>query len=398
MRDASTRAIPGVLVSCLQDETGFRFTTATNDRGRFQITVPAGHYTLVVSRSGFGAAERMDVQVPAQGIARTDFELEPSSRRDTIIVADTISPRPLAQDDGAVVLAPSDWNGLPQNDRTVTGLLTLVPGAIITPANGGEPGQISSLGARSNTNSYTVDGVSGNNSVSNGGWPSFLPGGTLPAMTALGTTHNLAVFDDVEEVRSQAHGLSPENMTSAGGNIAIRTRSGTNQWHGSVFAANRPEAASAADWFANAYSAYRIPRNTSRMEEEGAAAGGPLQRDRTFFFFSAERLDLEQAYTWATTVPSMTARLLAPTILLPFLDAFPVPNGPGTASFGISELVGSSLRPASLTAGNVRFDRALRPRTRAFCAWRTLRGVRADSRRWRFPDTDDRDCCPWPDA
>ena len=246
----------------------------------------------------------------------------------------------MAQDDGAVVLTQSEWNGLPQNDRTVTGLLTLVPGVIITPANGGEPGQVSSLGARSNSNSYTVDGVSGNNSVSNGGWPSFLPGGKLPAMTALGTTHNLAVFEDVEEVRSQAQGLSPENMTSPGGNIAIRTRSGTNQWHGSVFAANRPEAASAADWFANAYSAYRIPRNTSRMEEEGAASGGPLQRDRTFVFFSAERLDLRQAYTWATTVPSITARLLAPTILLPFLDAFPVPNGPGTATFGISELVG----------------------------------------------------------
>ena len=189
-------------------------------------------------------------------------------------------------------------------------------------------------------------------------------------------------------MRSQAHGLSPENMTSAGGNIAIRTRSGTNQWHGSVFAANRPEAASAADWFANAYSAYSIPRNTSRMEEEGAAAGGPLQRDRTFFFFSAERLDLRQAYTWATTVPSLTARLLAPTSLLPFLDAFPVPNGPGTASFGISELVGSSLRPASLTAGMcVSIVRSCLD-SGLFCAWRTpLRGVRAASLRCRSPNT-----------
>lgn len=366
VRDASTRVIPGVQVSCLQEETGFRFTTATNDRGQFQITVPAGHYSLVVTRSGFRAAERMDVEVLPRGKAWTDFQLEPGSRRDVITVTDTISPRPLALDDGAVVLAQSDADGLPQNDRTVTGLLTLAPGAIITPANGGEPGQVSSLGARSNSNSYTVDGVSGNNSVSNGGWPSFLPGGKLPAMTALGTTHNLANFEDLEEIRSQPQGLSPENMISPGGNIAIRTRSGTNQWHGSAFAANRPDAAGAADWFANAYSAYRIPRSTSRMEEEGGALGGPLQPGRTFFFFSAERLDLRQAYTWATTVPSVTARLLAPTILLPFLDAFPLPNGPGTASFGISELVGSSLRPAVLTTGNVRFDRALQPQTRAF--------------------------------
>jgi hypothetical protein len=366
VRDGSTNVMPGVMVSCLQEETGFRFTTATNGHGKFQLTVPAGHYTLVISRAGFRAAERMGVQVPAKGIARADFQMEPSARRDAITVTDSISPRSLAPDDGATVLTQPDLTGLPQNDRTVSGLLARAPGMIVTPANGGEPGQISSSGARSNSNSYTVDGVSGNNAVSNGGWPSFFPGGKLPAMTALGTTHNLAVFEDVEEVRLQPQGLSPENTTSPGGNIAIRTRSGTNQWHGSVFAANRPEAAGAADWFANAYSAYRVPRNTSGLHEEGAALGGPLQRDRTFVFFSAERVALRQAYTWATTVPSITARLLAPTSLLPFLDAFPLPNGPGTGSFGISELVGSSLRPASLTAGSVRVDRALRPQTEAF--------------------------------
>jgi hypothetical protein len=366
VRDASTNVMPGVMVSCLQEETGFRFTTATNDFGEFQITVPSGHYTLVISRSGFRAAERMGVQVPAKGTARTDFLLEPSSRREVVTVNDTISPRTLAQDDGAVVLTQPDLTGLPQNDRTVSGLLTLAPGVLVTPANAGEPGQISSLGARSNSNSYTVDGVSGNNAVNNGGWPSFLPGGKLPAMTALGTTHNLAVFEDVEQVRLQPDGLSPENTTAPGASIAIRTRSGTNQLHGSMFAANRPEAASAADWFANAYSAYHIPRSTSWLNDQGVAFGGPLQRDRTFFFVSAERLDLRQTYTWATTVPSVTARLLAPISLLPFLNAFPLPNGPSTASFGISELVGSSVRPANLTAGSVRLDRALQPQTRAF--------------------------------
>jgi hypothetical protein len=283
-----------------------------------------------------------------------------------ITVADSIVPRPLAEEDGATVLTRADSTGLPQNDRTVTGMLLLVPSMLITPANGGEPGQISSLGARSNTNSYTVDGVSGNNAVSNGGWPSFLPGGKLPAMTALGTTHTLALFDEMEEVRLQPHSLTPEALGSPGGSIAIRTRSGTSEWHGAVFAANRPEPAAAADWFANAYGAYHIPRNASSMEDEGASLGGPVQKDRTFFFFSAERLDLQQTYTWATTVPSVIARQLAPISLVPFLNQFPLPNGPGTNSFGISELVGSSLRPASLTAGSLRTDRAVSPHTRAF--------------------------------
>lgn len=92
VRDASTNPMPGVLVSCLQEETGFRFTTVTNERGIFQITVPSGHYTVVVSRSGFRAAERMGVDVPAKGTARSDFQLQPNSRKEVITVTDSISP------------------------------------------------------------------------------------------------------------------------------------------------------------------------------------------------------------------------------------------------------------------------------------------------------------------
>src|SRR5689334_4683264 len=104
VRDVSKNAMSAVLVSCLQQETGFRFSTATNEYGRFQITVPSGHYTLVISRSGFRAAERMGVEVPAGGSARTDFQLEPSGRREVITVRDTVSPRSLASDDGSAVL------------------------------------------------------------------------------------------------------------------------------------------------------------------------------------------------------------------------------------------------------------------------------------------------------
>jgi hypothetical protein len=92
------------------------------------------------------------------------------------------------------VLRPDALSSLPLNDRTVTGLMVLAPGMLVTPASGGVPGQISSLGARPNTNRYTVAGVSANNAVAGGGWPSVLPGSRLPSMTALGTTHDLAIF------------------------------------------------------------------------------------------------------------------------------------------------------------------------------------------------------------
>ena len=170
----------------------------------------------------------------------------------------------------------------------MTGLLSLLPDILVTPASRGEPGQFSSAGARPNTNRFSVDGVNGNNAVSGAGWPSFLPGGRLPDMTALGTTHGLAMLDAMQEVRLETQGEGVGAAQTPGANIVIRTRSGTNQIHGLFLRqCAKPQALGANDWFTNRYG---LGNDAPTLNEEGGSIGGPLRRDRTLSFLPVRRV------------------------------------------------------------------------------------------------------------
>lgn len=345
-----------------REETGFQFVAASDCNGEFHLAVPAGHYNIVARRVGFRTVSRLSVVVTAGAIRKVDFELQPGSVFETITVSGLVTPPVETGSRGEIVVRPADLEGLPDIDRTVTGLLREAPGLLFTPANGGEPGQASSLGARPDSNSYLVDGLSANNAVAGGGWPSFLPVASLPAMSALGTTHDLAVLDAIQEVSIDPQGLGAGTNQAAGAIIVIRTKSGTDQLHGSAFGTLRPGALDANDWFANRNG---MGGGINLLTDAGASVGGPLARGRTYFFAAAEFLHLRQDYSWITTVPSALERLLAPAPLQPFLDQFPVPNGP-VLDFGVAELRGSKSYPAGLEAGSVRLDHRLRARTAAF--------------------------------
>jgi len=363
VRDTSQAVVPNSTVSCIQDETGFRFSTTSNGSGDYSLQVPEGHYTVVVRRNSFRAASEMGIVVSARSPQRVDFQLEPAPVSSLLTVTDTPLPRPFAETDGSTLIDPSTLAGLPRSDRTVTGLLFLAPGTLITPANSGEPGQVSVQGARPNTNLFTVDGVSANNAVSGGGWPSFMPGAKLPSLTALGTTHDLALPEEIGELRLQPQSFTPESGAAPGATIAIHTRSGTNRIHASLLYSSRPGTLAANDWFANRIG---MSNQVSRVNDESLSLGGPLRRNRTFFFIAAEKLDLQEAYTWTTTVPSLAARQLAqPASLQAVLKQFPAPNGPNL-TFGLSELVGSKIVPSGLAALNARLDHSFQADTRAF--------------------------------
>jgi len=184
-----------------------------------------------------------------------------------------------------------------------------------------------------------VDGLSANNAIAGGGWPSYFPGAALPSLTALGTTHTLALYDAIDEVRVITEGFDPRTGGAAGAAILVHSKSGTNQFHASAFYAARVPALGANDWFANRN---HLGRAVSNLGDAGISAGGPLRPDRTFFYLSAERLRLRQAYAWTTAVPTVNARLLAPVSLQPLLALFPLPNGPAYLNaFGYAELRGS---------------------------------------------------------
>ena len=197
-----------------------------------------------------------------------------------------------------------------------------------------------------------VDGVSANFGVSAGLAPGQAAAGTLPALSALGNTNNLFSPEAIEEVRILTSTYAPEFGRMPGAQISVITRSGGSEFHGSVFEYFRHEAMDANDWFANSRG---LPRPASRLNDFGGVLGGPVIRNNTFFFFSTQMVRLRQPQVAVTEVPSLSARQNAPAAIKPFLNAFPVPNGP-ERNFGVAEFAASYSDPGRLNATSLRID------------------------------------------
>jgi hypothetical protein len=130
--------------------------------------------------------------------------------------------------------------------------------------------------------------------------------GTTPPVSALGGTNSLVSVDAVQEFRVQTSSYAPEFGRTPGGQISIITRSGTNEFHGTAFEYFRNEALDANDWFANAKKLGKPPL---RQNDFGGVFGGPILRNRTFFFFSYEGLRLRLPQVALTKVrPASGAR------------------------------------------------------------------------------------------
>jgi hypothetical protein len=131
--------MPGASISCIQEETGFRFARRTDFQGNYRMVVPEGHYKVLAYQAGFRGVARLEVFVESGRTQRVDFQLAPESVSDAATVtALTSEITPVFdQEDGAMVFRPGEYSSFPQNDRTITGLMQLTPGMLITPASGG---------------------------------------------------------------------------------------------------------------------------------------------------------------------------------------------------------------------------------------------------------------------
>jgi hypothetical protein len=129
----------------------------------------------------------------------------------------------------------------------------------------------------------------------------------------------------MQEFRIQTSTYAPEFGRTPGAQISIVTRSGTNQFHGEAFDYLRNDIFDANDWFADNKS---LPKPKERQNDFGGTFSGPIFKDRTFFFFSYEGLRLRLPQIALTTVPDMDARQNASTAVQPYLNAYPLPNGP----------------------------------------------------------------------
>lgn len=367
--DPSGRVIVDAEVTIVNDATRVQYSNKTNSEGIYVVpNLQPGQYRLQVSKIGFKTLVKPDIVLNVQDALAINFTLPLGAASETITVE---GGAPLVNTQSASVSTVIDRDfveELPLNGRSFNTLLQLTPGVVIAPVppNGSFPGQFSIAGQRTDANNFTVDGVSANFGVSSTLSPGGSGTGTAQAFSALGGTSSLVSVEALQEFRIETSSFAPEFGRSPGGQVILTTRSGTNDFHGGVYEYFRNTVMDANDWFNDA----RIPptpRAAEHHNDFGGYMGGPIWKDQTFFFVSYEGARLEQPQTAVIQVPSTFARMQASAALLPFLNAYPQPNGPPTSPTAfIAPLTASDSNRATLDAGSIRVDHTFNDRFSIF--------------------------------
>lgn len=275
--DATQAVVPGGEVSLTNEATGITRVRVTNDLGEYTFTnVPPGIYTLSVSLPGFKTTVIRNVVVFVNQTVRVDVRLEVGEVSATVEVE---SSTPVVQSEASSVgnvVDGKQLEAMPLDGRgDLFRLLSLAPGVQRGAANpmiaGGDWWGAANM---------TVDGVS-NNDVGN---ERIL--GPIPSL------------DAIAEFKVVAN-MAPAEFGRGSAQIVVVTKSGTNEFHGSLFAFNRNRALPAKDFFATS-----LPKPPFNRNEFGGTFGGPIVRNRTFFFGSYEGLRFRSPSTHVVAMPT----------------------------------------------------------------------------------------------
>ena len=350
--DEAGAVVPAVEITVFNLDTALLRHGVTNDTGSFVIPVlPPARYNVTVQRPGFTPVEVRNVTLNTGDQLSLRIKLKVGQIGESVTTIAEFSE--VRNSPSVSTVIDRDFvSNLPLNGRSFQSLFELAPGVVISRSTFSEQGQFSVNGQRANANYFMVDGVSANIGVSAGAAPGQAAVGSLPALTATGTTSNLVSVDSLQEFKIQTSTYAPEFGRTPGAQISIITSSGTNNIHGRAFNYFRNDALDANDWFANSRG---LPRASVRQNDFGAVAGGPIRKDSAFFFGSFEGLRLLQPQFAITEVPSLPSRLAAPALIRSFLNAFPIPNGPETGD-GLAEFSAGYSDPSNLNASSVRID------------------------------------------
>jgi hypothetical protein len=359
--DPSGAAIAEAEILVVNDTTRVQYAARTNQEGIYLVSnVPPGSYRIQVSKLGFKTIIKPDIPLNVQDALALNFSLPLGAVSEVVTIH---GGAPLVNTETASVGTVIDRQfveTLPLNGRSFNTLLQLTPGVVVAPSSSTSPGQFSVAGQRTDANNFTVDGVSANFGVGSGGYLGNTGSGSTQAFSALGATSSLVSVDALQEFRVETSSFAPEFGRAPGGQVILVTRSGTNDFHGEAFEYFRNTVMDANDWFANRVG---NPRAAEHHNDFGGIFGGPIRKNRTFFFFSYEgaRLDLPQ--TAQIEVPSLYARQNAPSSLAPYVNAYPTPNN-GAATPGVftDSFTGTYANRATLNATSIRIDHALTSR------------------------------------
>jgi hypothetical protein len=346
VHDLSGLPVAGAAIAVESESTAARYSAVTGDDGGYRLLgLPAGVYDFSAARAGFRPYRRTGIVVRAADRRALDLVLEISGPESSAI--EVKGDAPLLETATGQVSYSVDrakLSAIPLDGRNFIPLIALSPGVAL-PGGGSLLPRIN--GSRPRTNEYLYDG--GSVLQPEPGQVAFYP-----------------VLDAVDEFRLNLNSYSPEYGRSNGGTVMVSTRSGGNAFHGNVWEYFRNEILNARNFFAPAG-----PKPEFRRNQYGATFGGPIRRNRTFFFVDWQGTRLRTGVTRISTVPA---------IGLP-VDRYPLPNRPGAAN----NYVRTGVEPDAQDQFDGRVDHYFSARHRAFA-------------RYSFAHDDDTPVTPLPDG
>ncbi|MEK7406045.1 MAG: TonB-dependent receptor, partial [Acidobacteriota bacterium] len=300
--DSSGAAVPAATVTVTNTATGIARRIPTNDLGYYTAALlPPGGYHIRIEKEGFRAVTRSGIVLNVDQVARLDFTLEVGAVSEAI---DVTAAAPLLEGSTSSlgqVIDSRQFSDLPLNNRTALGLLSLSDnvslGRNFSPDTFNNANQFSANGSRPGQNEILLDGA-----------PNTTPG-VWPGRGILGTP---VVVDSIQEFKVQTSVFSAEYGRTGGGLINMVSKSGSNQWHGSLFEFHRNSKMDANHFFANRGG---VPLGSFKRNQFGGTLGGPVTlprlyngRNRTFFFANYQATRDRTAATTVRTVPAADMR------------------------------------------------------------------------------------------
>jgi len=294
--DPTGAIVPNAKVTLVDQNKGYAFDATTDSAGRYLFrSVAPGTYKIKVEAKGFQSEEQLGVAVDVSQNLSIDFSLKVGAATDVVEVnAETVHLQTEDATTGQVVNRKF-VNDLPLVDRNFTNLTYLAPGVTETDAPGSKNSQgginFNSNGSRNATADVLIDGASATNFDQNSGIQNVL---YTPSV------------DSVEEFKVEQSNFSAEYGFAVGAIINVVTRSGTNKFHGSLYEFFRNSVMDANNWFNNAFG---TPISPLKRNNFGGTVGGPIRKDKTFFFFDYEGLRAHTANnSGAISVPTPCMR------------------------------------------------------------------------------------------
>ncbi len=289
--DPTGAAIADAKVTVLNPSTNFTDTATTNQSGVYTIKeLPVGDYIITVEASGFKTLTNSAVTVNAGSIAHLDFKLTIGKASELVEVTSEAAAVNTEDSRLSTTVSSTQINNLPLNGRNVFDLMQLSTGAVNVAGVDFEAGHQTVVnGLREDFNGFLINGVSNKD----------LSGGVI----------NTPIQDSVEEFQQLQLNMSAQYGNSAGGTVNLVTKSGTNAWHGSAWEYIRNDALDANEFFLNKNG---VSKPALRFNQFGITLGGPIVKDKLFFFLALQgnrftaaatpQTILQESQAWRTAV------------------------------------------------------------------------------------------------